>query len=97
METIPKQLPRRCPACEGRLSVKGLQCDDCATEVAGHFDLPVLARLSPEDRCFVLQFICCSGSLKEMSKLLKLSYPTVRNLLDNLIIRIKLMQQERER
>lgn len=97
MENRQKKLPQRCPACEGRLNIKGLQCDDCETEVVGHFDLPTLARLSPEDQRFVLQFVCCSGSLKDMSKQLKLSYPTVRNLLDDLIIRINLVQNSQEK
>jgi hypothetical protein len=53
------------------------------------FDLPRLAKLSTEDQDFILQFIKASGSLKEMAKLLKLSYPTVRNRLDEVIERIK--------
>jgi hypothetical protein len=53
------------------------------------FDLPGLARLSTENQDFILQFIKSSGSLKEMAKLLKLSYPTVRNRLDEIIEHIK--------
>jgi len=58
------------------------------TEVSGMFDLPALARLSPDDQQFVLQFVKCSGSIKDMAKFLKLSYPTVRNLLDDIIEKI---------
>ena len=58
------------------------------TEVSGMFDLPALARLSPDDQQFVLQFVKCSGSIKDMAKYLKLSYPTVRNLLDDIIEKI---------
>jgi hypothetical protein len=53
------------------------------------FDMPRLAKLSTEEQDFILQFIKVSGSLKEMAKLLKLSYPTVRNRLDEIIERIK--------
>ena len=82
-------LPCHCPSCQSQLKVKSLKCETCHTEVSGLYDLPALARLSQEDQEFVLQFIICSGSLKDMAKYLKLSYPTVRNLLDEIIERIK--------
>ena len=82
-------LPCICPSCQSQLKVKSLKCDTCLTEVSGLYDLPALARLSPDDQQFVLQFIKCSGSLKDMAKYLKLSYPTVRNLLDDIIGRIE--------
>jgi hypothetical protein len=69
--------------------VKSLKCETCQTEVSGLFNLPALARLSPDDQQFVLQFVKSSGSLKDMAKYLDLSYPTVRNLLDDIIERIK--------
>lgn len=65
-------------------------CPQCATEVSGEFKPPTLMHLSTEDRKFILDFVKCSGRLKEMSKKLKLSYPTVRNLLDDIIEKIKL-------
>jgi hypothetical protein len=58
--------------------------------VSGLFDLPELARLSPNDQQFVLQFVKFSGSLKEMAKYMSLSYPTVRNLLDDIIEKLKI-------
>ena len=54
--------------------------------------MPLLSQLSTEDRQFILQFIKASGSLKEMAKLLRLSYPTVRNRLDEVIERIKILE-----
>ena len=81
-------LPCNCPSCQSQLKVKSLKCDICKTEVSGLFDLPALARLSPDDQQFVLQFVKCSGSIKDMAKYLKLSYPTVRNLLDDIIEKI---------
>jgi hypothetical protein len=47
-----------------------------------------LARLGEADRQFILQFVKASGSLKEMARQMELSYPTVRNLLDDIIGRI---------
>ena len=82
-------LPCICPSCQMQLKVKSLKCENCATEVSGLYDMPVLARLSSDDQQFVLQFVRCSGSIKDMAKYLNLSYPTVRNLLDDIIERLK--------
>jgi hypothetical protein len=49
----------------------------------------VLLLLSAEEQDFVLSFIKHSGSLKEMANQLKLSYPTVRNRLNDIIEKIK--------
>ena len=80
-----KRLPISCPSCQGRLSVKRLHCDHCETEVEGQYALPALASLTQEDQDFIVAFIKTSGSLKQMADLLKVSYPTVRNRLDEII------------
>jgi len=87
-------IPVQCPSCQAQLKVKSMFCEACRTEITGSYELPVLARLSPEDQRFILQFVRCSGSLKEMAKHLGLSYPTVRNLLDDIIGRIKEKEQQ---
>ncbi len=92
-----KILPTVCPACNNQLKVKSLICEQCRTEIQGQYELPPLAGLSPEDQAFMLEFIKASGSLKEMAKLLKLSYPTVRNRLDEIIERIKLAEKPNEK
>ena len=88
MSIVVKKLPYECPSCSGALRVTSLGCEQCETSVSGKFDLPLLAKLSPEDQQFVLDFIRSSGSLKEMAQKLNLSYPTVRNMLDDLIHKI---------
>lgn len=88
MTVIVKKLPCQCPSCSGVLKVTSLGCEHCETAVSGKFDLPVLAKLSPDDQQFILDFIRSSGSLKEMAQKLSLSYPTVRNMLDDLIYKI---------
>ena len=87
-----KILPSICPACNSQLKVKSLVCEQCQTEIQGQYELPPLAKISPDDQAFVLEFIKASGSLKQMAKLLKLSYPTVRNRLDEIIERVKLAE-----
>jgi hypothetical protein len=56
--------------------------------VDGLYPLPALASLGQEDQEFILEFIKASGSLKEMAGILNVSYPTVRNRLDEIIERL---------
>lgn len=87
-----KRLPLRCPACEAPLKVAKMVCDQCGTEVSGVFDLPVLIRLTEEEQRFMLEFVKASGSLKDMAKQMGVSYPTVRNYLDDLIEKLNNME-----
>ncbi|MHC4618628.1 MAG: DUF2089 family protein [Planctomycetota bacterium] len=91
-----KVMPTICPACSSRVKVKSLVCQNCDTQIEGLYQLPPLGRLSPEDQLFLLDFVKSSGSLKEMARLLRLSYPTVRNRLDEIIERVKLAEKTRD-
>ena len=83
------RLPSQCPSCSSPLSVAQLRCTCCATRLEGDFELPALARLSEDDLLFVQEFVMASGSLKAMAQIRNLSYPTLRNRLDDLIGRLK--------
>jgi len=87
-------LPAYCPSCKTQLKVKSLKCDNCETEVSGCYQLPVLALLSQDEQKFVLNFIKSSGSLKDMANQMKLSYPTVRNILNEIIDKIESYEKE---
>ena len=91
-----KKLPTHCPSCKERLFVKRLRCESCETEVDGLYPLPPLSSLSSEDQIFIQQFVKSSGSLKEMAKLTKVSYPTVRNKLNEIIEKLKSAEIENE-
>jgi hypothetical protein len=85
---MKKNLPVICPSCENNLKVQRLVCENCNTQIEGSYKLPVFDYLDKEDQAFILAFVKSSGSLKDMSKQLDLSYPTVRNMLDDLIGRV---------
>ena len=91
MGEIKKRLPLQCPACDAHLRVLRLLCEECTTEGCGNFELPLLARLSEKEQQFVLDFVKSSGSLKDMAKNIGVSYPTVRNILDDLIEKLTKM------
>jgi len=84
-----KKLPVTCPSCNSKLKVKSLICKDCETVIEGIYELPLLALMNNKEQEFIISFIKHSGSLKEMAKEMNLSYPTVRNLLDDIIANVK--------
>ena len=90
-----KRMPTTCPSCDGKLSVKRLRCDACETEVEGFYTLPSLVALDQDEQEFLLKFILASGSLKAMADHMNLSYPTVRNLLDEIIEKLKKSQDKK--
>jgi len=82
-------LSTRCPYCFGKMKIQGLRCSACGTEVASEFSLSALTDLSIEQQEFIIQFVIASGSLKEMARILGVSYPTVRARLDRIIEALK--------
>lgn len=91
---MEKKLPILCPGCGGSLKVKSLYCESCDTTISGSFDLPLFLKLEQKEQDFIMDFVLSSGSLKQMAKSLKLSYPTVRNMLDDLIEKITQLKTE---
>jgi len=84
-----KMLPSLCPSCQSQLKVKKMNCENCGTELSGLYDFPAIVCLPQDDQTFILKFVKCSGSLKDMAKQLNLSYPTVRNILDEIIEKLE--------
>ncbi|MCS5712926.1 MAG: DUF2089 domain-containing protein [Candidatus Babeliales bacterium] len=76
----------QCPSCgSASPEVVKICCADCHTTFEGKFEIPSLLKLSEEELAFIIDFVKCSGSLKEMAARLKISYPTLRNRLNELI------------
>ncbi|GAB5603391.1 hypothetical protein FJNA_19170 [Thermus sp. FJN-A] len=82
---VMRPVPVRCPACEGPLAVKALFCPACGTEVHGRFALNEFALLPREHLDFLRLFVKARGNLKEVERVLGVSYPTVRARLDALL------------
>jgi len=79
------KLPKHCPACSDQMKVTGLKCKKCGTKIKGDFELDDLFKLTSGQLQFLKTFISSRGSIKEVEKELNMSYPTVRNKLDELI------------
>jgi hypothetical protein len=65
---------------------------DSNIAIEGEFELPPLARLSAEDQVFIMAFIQCHGSIKDMEQMFGISYPTVKNRLNRLAGKLKLVE-----
>lgn len=77
--------PTECPVCHDNLLVTRLVCRNCGTALEGRFSLGRLFQLTPDQRHFVEVFIRCEGKLNRVQEELDLSYPTVRNRLEEVI------------
>jgi hypothetical protein len=64
--------------------VERVRLVDTDIAIEGSFSLPPLANLSAEDQVFVMAFMRCSGSIKDMEELFGISYPTVKNRLNRI-------------
>jgi hypothetical protein len=87
------RVPITCPSCDEILRVSEMKCEQCETIIKGKYDLPLYMHLSVEEQQFILEFFVQSGSIKEMATQFKISYPTMRNKLDDLIQKIKSLQK----
>lgn len=87
----------QCPSCESsRVTVVKIECADCNTKFEGKFEIPSLLKIQEEDLQFILDFVKCSGSLKDMAIKLNVSYPTLRNRLNALIDEIENLEIKKE-
>lgn len=66
-------------------------------QLEGQFEIPPLLLLSSEDLAWVTDFVRSSGSLKEMAKIGGVSYPTVRNRIDDVIRKLAALEVGIER
>lgn len=76
------------------ISVERVRLTESDIVIEGEFELPVLARISAEDQVFIMAFIQCHGSIKDMEEMFGISYPTVKNRLNRLADKLKLVQSD---
>lgn len=72
----------RCPVCEGRLEIGRLCCAECDTSLETTLPIPPFFQLPPDLQEFVLIFLRCQGKIRDVEKVLGISYPTVIKRLD---------------
>lgn len=93
-------LPVQCPFCSGELYATRLYCSNCDTLIEGRFVGGAASSLTAEQQRFIASFVTplkpdhltllglfirCEGKINRMSDEMGVSYPTVRNRLDEVI------------
>lgn len=66
------------------VTVERVRLVDSGIAIEGSFALPPLAGLPWEDQVFIMAFVRCHGSIKEMEEMFGISYPTVKNRLNRI-------------
>ena len=77
-----------CPVCKHNLNVVKLHCDHCETTIEGDFTLSKFNYLETEKLYFIEVFMKNRGNIKMIEKELNISYPTVKKMLDEVIVKL---------
>lgn len=80
---MAKDILGKCPVCGGDTEVTRISCYTCETTLEGHFKPCKFCRLTAEQKAFIDVFIKCRGNIKEVERELGVSYPTVKNKLED--------------
>jgi hypothetical protein len=78
-------IPHACPVCSSELLVTSLVCRECDTKIEGRFVAGAFSQLTEEQLAFVELFVRNEGKITRMEADMNLSYPTIRNRLQEII------------
>ena len=79
-----QKLFNQCPSCGGQLVITECRCTGCRLQIRGEFRLGQFSTLSEEELTFIRVFLAARGNLSEVERVLGISYPTIRNKLDEI-------------
>jgi hypothetical protein len=78
-------MPTHCPVTGEPMEVTRLECPKSGVAIEGRFTPNEYALLNPENLEFLRLFMRVRGNLKEVERILGVSYPTVRLRFDTLL------------
>ncbi|NSW51877.1 MAG: DUF2089 domain-containing protein [Anaerolineae bacterium] len=84
-----QKLTNHCPYCENsEMIIREIECPGCGVRIQGAFQMPdsPFENLTQEQVLFMLNYIRCEGRFNRLEEELNLSYPTLRNRLNDLIV-----------
>ena len=79
-------MPTECPVTGGPLLVTRLECESSGVTIEGRFTPNAFAMLPEENLEFLRIFVKVRGNLKEVARVLGLSYPTIRLRFEKLLL-----------
>jgi len=71
------KINNKCPFCGGKIIIKKVKCRDCEVEFEGDFELPDYV-IDEQVWDFIKLYLKVRGNLKEVERILGVSYPTIR-------------------
>jgi hypothetical protein len=74
----------RCPGCGGPVVITECRCSQCQLQMRGEFSPGQFSLLSEDQLTFIRVFLRARGNLSELERVLGISYPTIRNKLDEI-------------
>lgn len=85
---------RFCPVCGEKLKIRKMACPGCQAEFPVDRELSAYERLSDENAFFLQTFLMSRGNMKEVQERLKISYPTAKKYLDELLATLGLKEEQ---
>jgi hypothetical protein len=76
------------------LLVERVRLRDANVAIEGLFEPPPLAQLRAEDQVFVAAFVRCHGSIKQMESYFGVSYPSIKNRLNQIGAQLPFVESE---
>jgi len=89
--------PSKCAVCGSELNITRLSCPNCQSELSGNFTPCKYCTLSEKHKLFLDTFLQSRGNIKEVERSLSISYPTVKGLLDDLLLTLFPSQDTNEK
>ncbi len=84
MQRLP--MPTACPVTGGPLLVTRLECETSGVKIEGRFTPNEFAVLPEENLEFLRLYVKVRGNLKEVERIMGVSYPTVRLRFEKLLL-----------
>lgn len=84
-----QKLLNHCPCCENsEMIIREIECPGCGIHIQGAFQIPdsPFENLTQDQVLFMLNYIRCEGRFNRLEEELNISYPTLRNRLNELIV-----------
>ncbi|AFS79851.1 hypothetical protein DUF2089 [Gottschalkia acidurici 9a] len=81
---MKKESIGKCPICSEQITITKMHCEYCETTIEGNFYLCKFCELDNKQKEFLEIFIRSRGNLKEVEKEIGISYPTIRNKLEEI-------------
>ncbi|MBR4800379.1 MAG: DUF2089 domain-containing protein [Clostridia bacterium] len=86
-----------CPVCQARLHVARLACPECKAEFPVYEEVSKFEILTEEQKNFLITFLKCEGSIKQVGEKLQISYPTVKKRYDELLTALGINEEKQNK